>query len=125
MKLPNDDLRGDAAAGRGGSGDPQPDFSAASSSAACRRGVLSSIARRKSTGSLPAFFASSSMKLSMAKTLLFGPTPRQKPVGTAGGSPRTYFDAQIGNVVGHVDGAVDGVDVDAVLPETPAAASAR
>ena len=31
-----------------------------------------------------------SPKLSIAKTLLFGPTPRQKPVVTAGGSARTY-----------------------------------
>src|SRR6202042_696419 len=41
------------------------------------------------TGSLPAFFASSSTKDSMAKTLLLGPTPRQNPVGTPGGAART------------------------------------
>jgi hypothetical protein len=38
---------------------------------------------------MPALCANSSMKHSMAKTLLFGPTPRQNPVG-AGGSARTY-----------------------------------
>jgi len=31
------------------------------------------------------------MKLSIANTLLFGPTPRQNPVGTAGGSQRHHF----------------------------------
>ena len=55
-----------------------------------------SMARRNSTGSLPAFFASSSMKLSMAKTLLLGPTPRQNPVGTAGGSSRTISTRRLG-----------------------------
>ena len=51
------------------------------------------------------------MKLSMAKTLLLGPTPRQNPVGTAGGSSRHVFDAQGGNLIGKVGGAIDGVDV--------------
>ena len=54
------------------------------------------------------------MKLSMANTLLLGPTPRQKPVGTAGGSWRTNSTQHIGNAVRLVDGAVDAVDVDAV-----------
>src|SRR6185312_1969540 len=64
------------------------DFSAARFTAASSRGFFASSSRRNSTGSLPTFFASSSMKLSIANTLLFGPTPRQKPVGTAGGSSR-------------------------------------
>jgi hypothetical protein len=45
-------------------------------------------ARLKAIGSILALRANSSMKHSMANTLLFGPTPRQKPVGTAGGSAR-------------------------------------
>ena len=59
------------------------------------------------------------MKHSIANTLLLGPTPRQNPVGTAGGSARTYSTWKFGNVVGHVDGAIDGVDVDAVLERRP------
>ena len=55
------------------------------------------------------------MKHSTANTLLFGPTPRQKPVGTAGGSALDEFDVEVRDVVGHVDGGVDGVDVDALL----------
>ena len=47
-------------------------------------------------GSLPALRAGSSMKHSMAKTLLLGPTPRQNPVGTAGGSARTYSTWRFG-----------------------------
>jgi len=87
MKLANDTCTATPRPQRGGSALPQPDFCAASFRAAASRGVFfASIARRNATGSLPAFFASSSMKLSMAKTLLFGPTPRQKPVGIAGGS---------------------------------------
>src|ERR1700730_17103661 len=44
----------------------------------------------------PALRASSSMKDSMAKPLLLGPTPRQNPVGTAGGSARTYSTWKLG-----------------------------
>src|ERR1700719_1398966 len=88
MKLANDGCTLTPRPTRSGNGSPQLDFSAARFSAASRRGFLPSMPRRKSTGSLPAFFASSSMKDSMAKTLLLGPTPRQKPVGTAGGSAR-------------------------------------
>ncbi len=36
------------------------------------------------------------MKLSTANTLLFGPTPRQNPVGTAGGSSRMYSTRRFG-----------------------------
>ena len=72
------------------------DFAATRSSAASSRGSLPSMSRRKATGSLATLRASSSMKHSMAKTLLFGPTPRQKPVGTAGGSARTYSTRRLG-----------------------------
>src|SRR5499427_7656189 len=90
MKLPKDGCAQTPRPTRAGNGEPQPDFSAASLSAAFNRGVPSSMPRRKATGSMFALRASSSMKLSIAKTLLFGPTPRQNPVITAGGSARTY-----------------------------------
>src|ERR1700719_3994904 len=96
MKLANDGCTLTPRPTRSGNGWPQPDFSAARFSAASRRGFLPSILRRKSTGSLPALRASSSMKDSMANTLLLGPTPRQNPVGTAGGSARTYSTWKFG-----------------------------
>jgi hypothetical protein len=90
MKLPKDGCTLTPRPTRAGSGEPQPDFSATSLSAALSRGVPSSMPRRKATGSMFALRASSSMKLSIAKTLLFGPTPRQKPVVTTGVSARIY-----------------------------------
>ena len=82
--------------------------------AAFMRGCLSSMPRRNSTGSLPAFLASSSMKLSIANQLLLGPTPRQKPVGTPGARPaRTR--REVGNVVHHIGGAVHSIDIDTLL----------
>ena len=90
MKLPKAGCTETPRPVRAGRGWPQLDFSATRSSAARRRGDFPSMARRNAIGSFPAFLASSSMKHSIAKTLLFGPTPRQKPVGTAGGSARTY-----------------------------------
>jgi hypothetical protein len=88
MKLPNDGWTLTPRPTRSGRGAPHPDFSRTRSSAACKRGVLSRWARRNAIESLFALRASSSMKLSMANTLLFGPTPRQKPVLTPGGSSR-------------------------------------
>jgi hypothetical protein len=90
MKLPNEGCTQTPRPTRAGSGWPQLDFSATRLSAASRRGFVPSIERRKSIGSLFAFRAISSMKHSIANTLLLAPTPRQKPVGTAGGSARTY-----------------------------------
>jgi hypothetical protein len=43
------------------------------------------------------------MKHSMANTLLLGPTPRQKPVGTVGRFGAHVFDLHDGDVVGLVD----------------------
>ena len=104
MKLANEIWAADAAAGarrqrRCPSPTSAPPARPPPSGAACHPAW----ARRKATGSLPAFGASSSMKLSMAKTLLLGPTPRQKPVWHAPvARARTIFDAQVGDVVGHV-----------------------
>ena len=110
-------LRGDAAARRGAAAaSPSPPFSATRFERGEQRGAFClALSRRKSTGSLPALRASSSMKLSIANTLLLGPTPRQKPVGTAWRFVALVFDLQVRNVVGNVDGAIDRVDVDAFL----------
>src|SRR3984885_7322621 len=96
MKLANDGCTQTPRPTRAGSGWPQLDFSAARLSAARKRGWFPSIDRRKSTGSLPALRASSSIKHSIANTLLLGPTPRQNPVGTAGGSARTNSTCRLG-----------------------------
>ena len=65
-----------------GSGDPQLARVAASSSTALWRGDLPRSARRYSKGSLPARWASSSMKLSVMNAFCDEPTERQKPSGT-------------------------------------------
>ena len=80
--------------------------------ASCRGGL-----RRKAIESLPALRASSSMKLSMANTLLFGPTPRQKPVMMPGGSSRLNSTRIVGDVVGDVLGGIDAVRIHAFLEE--------
>src|SRR5271154_2324228 len=96
MKLANDGCTLTPRPTRAASGWPQPDLSATRLSAANRRGFFSNMPRRNSMGSLPALRASSSMKDSMENTLLLGPTPRQNPVGTAGGSARTYSTCKLG-----------------------------
>ena len=115
MKLPNDGCTQTPRPVRAGSGWPQPDFSATRSSAASRRGVLPSMSRRKGDRILAG----------LARQLIDEAFDGEDVVVGADAAPESgrhrrrlgahIFDKEIGNVVGHVDGAIDGVDVDAVL----------
>ena len=115
MKLPNDGCTQTPRPTRAGSGWPQLDFSAARSSAASRRGFLPSMPRRNSIGILAR----------LARQLVHEAFDREHVVVGADPAPEAgrhrrrlgphIFDMEVGNVVGHVDGAIDRVDIDALL----------
>ena len=81
---------------RGGSGEPQPDFSADQ----LERGFQPRRAVEHAEAEGDRIHVRLARQLvheaSIANTLLFGPTPRQKPVVTAGGSARTYSTCMFG-----------------------------
>ena len=115
MKLPNDGCTQTPRPTRAGSGWPQPDFSAARSSAACKRGVLSEHAAAEFDRILAG----------LARQLVDEAFDREHVVVGPDAAPEAgrhrrrlgahIFDVEVGDVVGHVDGAIDRVDVDALL----------
>ena len=99
---------------RGGSGVPQPAFSAARFTRRQQpRRIAEQLAAELERDRAAAFAASSSTKLSTANTLLFGPTPRQKPVSAPASSCRTYSTRRFGMSYGMSTAPSTRVEVDA------------
>ena len=92
----------------------QPALSAASSSAARWRGCLASMARRNSTGSLPAATASSSTNVSVENAVCVEPTERHQSTGHAV-LGRMEIDRHVRNRVRQRRRAFHAGEVDAVL----------
>ena len=99
---------------RGGRGEPQPALSAASLSAACRRGALSSMAQAEGDRVL------AGLVRQLVDEALDDEDVVRRPDAApeAGRHPRRLLadelHVEVGDVVGHVDGAVPGVEVLAV-----------
>jgi len=55
------------------------------------------------------------------KDVVVRPPPRQKPVGNRRGLGAHILDVQMRNVVGHVDGTVDRIDIDFRAGRPPSA----
>src|SRR6202158_4354812 len=115
IKLPNDGCTLTPRPTRAVSGWPQLDFSATRLSAASRRGFFASIDRRKSTGSLLALRANSSMKHSVCEDIVVGTDAAPEPGRHRGRFGPHIFHVEVVNIIGHVDGATDGIDVDTFL----------
>jgi len=108
-------LRTDAAPDARRQGWPQPDFF----DRKIERGELARIFAEHIAAERHRIFARLARKLVMkhstAKTLLFGTDTAPEAGRHRRGLGPVIFDVKIGNVIGDVHGAVDGVDVDPLL----------
>ena len=123
MKLANDGCMLTPRPTRAGSGSPQSDFSAAR----FERGLHARLLAEHAAAECDRVLAG------LARQLVHEAFDREHVVVRSDAAPEAgrhrgrfgphIFDMEVGDVVGHVDGAIDRVDVDALL-EAPAETSA-